>query len=124
MRPAFRCRRRVPDLPPWQVGIFLLALWPSTAAAHPAPLPRRAADVAAVQEDFALIAAAAKLRPGSLTVVRLKPSKKDRADMRCGANGVTVAVSASDEEWGPTAYRTLETLGFLFPHPRRQISPT
>lgn len=94
------------------------------AAFLPVAASARPAEVAAVQEDFALIAAAAKLKPGSLTVVRLKASKKDRADVKCSPKGVTVAVSAGDEEWGPTAYRALETLGFLFPHPRRQVSPT
>ncbi len=99
-----------------RLGLLLL-LWPTLAHSRPA-------DVAAVQEDFALIAAAAKLKPGSLTVVRLKASKQDRAEVICGERAVKVAVYASDDEWGPTAYRALETLGFLFPHPRRQVSPT
>ena len=46
------------------------------------------------------------------------------AVIACDQRGVAVVVRSSDDEWGPTAYRALETLGFLFPHPRRMIAPS
>jgi len=37
---------------------------------------------------------------------------------------VTLEITAPDEEWAPTFYYGLQRLGFLFPHPRMQVSPT
>lgn len=96
----------------------LIALLSVRAAARPAELQ-------AIQEDFALLSAQAGLPDGSLAVRREAAGPgPDRAVVSCEQRAVVVSVRASDAEWAPTAYRALQTLGFLFPHPRRTVAPT
>jgi hypothetical protein len=89
----------------------------------PAPI----AQLEAVREDFALILRAAGLPADALSLEQLDragPSAGDTVELICRSGGVTVRVRADDREWPSAAYYGLEKLGFLFPHPRRQISPS
>ncbi|HXT01225.1 MAG TPA: hypothetical protein VN915_11155 [Elusimicrobiota bacterium] len=89
----------------------------------PAPI----AQLEAVREDFALILRAAGLPADALSLERLErsdPAAGDTVELVCRPGGVTVRVRAVDREWASAAYYGLEKLGFLFPHPRRQISPS
>jgi hypothetical protein len=88
----------------------------------PAPIAR----LDAVRDDFALIARDAGLPPEALSVERAEraaPDAGDTVELACRPGGVTLRVRAEDREWASAAYFGLEKLGFLFPHPRRQISP-
>jgi len=46
------------------------------------------------------------------------------AKVSCSSNSVTIEIEAKRSEWSATFYNTLQKMGFLFPHPRIQISPT
>ncbi len=50
-------------------------------------------------------------------------NRKNYAEVICNDNSFLIEVYASDEEWSSVFYNTLQQLGFLFPHPRIQISP-
>lgn len=77
-----------------------------------------AADLAAVREDLA------KASDGVVAVERAPRAGRDEVSIACRGKTIALVVRASDEEWGPAAYRGLRELGFLFPHPRRQITPS
>ncbi len=80
----------------------------------------------AVNDDFNRIAGEAHWPSGGL---RLKPPvlQPGPASVRiaCDQGGgfVQIQVTAPAHEWAATAYLALRKLGFLFPHPRWQISP-
>ncbi|MDX6771170.1 MAG: hypothetical protein SF051_16695 [Elusimicrobiota bacterium] len=90
-----------------------------------APVSALTAEEAAVREDLALILSAAGLRPDAVAFARAAPRSPGRAEVEFACAGPTVrlVVRAPDEEWGPAFYHGLKALGFLFPHPRRQVSP-
>lgn len=48
----------------------------------------------------------------------------DYAKVSCFQGKVTIKVFSLSKEWSSTFYYTLQKLGFLFPHPRIQISPS
>lgn len=52
----------------------------------------------------------------------LKHSSENISQVVCSENRVTIEVSG-DDRWSQTFYMTLQRLGFLFPHPRLQVSP-
>ncbi|MAZ48435.1 MAG: hypothetical protein CME65_07725 [Halobacteriovoraceae bacterium] len=48
----------------------------------------------------------------------------DYARISCRNQKINIKVYSLSKEWSPTFYYALQKLGFLFPHPRWQISPT
>lgn len=78
----------------------------------------------AVREDFVRVLAAAGLPADAVTLER-EPARGGvhEVELLPSPGGARMVVRAADEEWGPAAYLGLERLGFLFPHPRRQLSP-
>lgn len=50
-------------------------------------------------------------------------NKKNVAKVICTKDKVDIQISASESEWSSTLYKALREMGFLFPHPSRQISP-
>jgi hypothetical protein len=74
-----------------------------------------------VREDFSRI-----LKEAALTdqiTLDYTPGSANRADISCDAESVRIHVTG-DHRWGQTFYMSLTRLGFLFPHPRIQVSPT
>lgn len=100
---------------------LVLSLISGCAFAQPV---RHAASEAAVREDFARVMKAAGLPPEAVRFERRPPKGRDETAVECRAGKTTLIVRAKDEEWGPAAYAGLNALGFLFPHPRRQITPS
>ncbi len=102
--------------------IFFLALSLtfSTYASIPDLRPL-APELKTVQEDFAMILSEGKLSDE----LRLDYSagSENRAHIDCNETRVTITVTG-DHQWSQTFYMALTRLGFLFPHPRVQISPT
>ena len=96
------------------LALILLLAAPSAAAP---------ADPAAVKADLALILREARLPEDAVTFAR-RAAPESRIAVTCVETGVRLDVAAPDEEWGPALYHGLHRLGFLFPHPRRQISPS
>lgn len=52
----------------------------------------------------------------------LTTSPDNTSVVTCSDNRVTIEVKG-DERWSQTFYMTLQRMGFLFPHPRLQVSP-
>lgn len=75
----------------------------------------------AVREDLALILEAAHL-PSSIDF-SVTTGLQNKATLQCQAQKIRIQVEG-DQAWGQTFYMTLQRLGFLFPHPMTQISPT
>jgi len=105
-----------------RVLFLILAFGPLVAA----PLPRqRVANVNAVTQDLQAILRQAGLPTDSVGFeVATTEEGPNRIQIVCEPSGITrLRVAASWREWGPALYYGLQKLGFLFPHPRIQISP-
>jgi hypothetical protein len=85
------------------------------------PLP---VSEAALQQDLEKIAAEAKLAPGSLSFTLTTGGPQNTVRISCQKGRYHLEVKASAEEKVSTLYKGLRELGFLFPHPMRQISPS
>ena len=64
----------------------------------------------------------------SQSLIALRKQEENRAqnlvEIKCAGKQISLHVSAKEEEWGSTFYYGLHKLGFYFPHPRKQISPS
>ena len=103
---------------------FLLVLFAGAVSAR-AETARYPADPIAVEADLRSIEWRAGLQPQTLRFQRWQPGPEgDSVEVVCTGPILELRVRARDVEWGPTFYYGLHRLGFLFPHPRRQLSPT
>lgn len=102
--------------------IFFLALSLtfSTYASIPDLRPL-APELKTVQEDFEMILSEGKL--SDELHLDYNAGSENRAHIDCNETRVTITVNG-DHQWSQTFYMALTRLGFLFPHPRVQISPT
>jgi hypothetical protein len=102
--------------------LTFLAFGPVAAASLP---QQRAADVNTVAQDLQAILRQAGLPPDSIEFeVTTTEQGPNRIHIACEPSGIThLQVSAVSPEWAPAFYYGLQKLGFLFPHPRIQISP-
>lgn len=87
-------------------------------------LPRvRLASASAVRADLDRILAEAHM-PRYAVGFERKGQGANRVTVACPSAGrIILQVEASPTEWSPTVYYGLQRLGFLFPHPKIQISP-
>src|SRR4051812_33785481 len=106
----------------WKALLAAVLLVPALASAGLAP---RAADEAAVRDDLARILAKAGL-PTSLIQFHVSrgAGKDGSVSVSCDSGNALLELQAPAEEWAPTLYLGLQKLGFLFPHPRIQLSPS
>lgn len=74
-----------------------------------------------VEEDLVRILTKAQI-PDSMHL-DYSAGSENRADIVCESDRVKISVSG-DHQWSQTFYMALTRLGFLFPHPRVQVSPT
>lgn len=83
------------------------------------------ANKSAIENDLRLILVKAKLAP---TLIKFKNESATSNDVKivCSKDkkSIELQIRATSEEWSSTLYLGLQKLGFLFPHPRIQISPT
>ena len=93
-------------------------------------LERPPADAESVREDLRRILQKAGLNSKliQLGIVRTTSAGTNQALLVCnstdGQDSVSIEITASSAEWAPTFYHALQKIGFLFPHPRMQISPS
>ncbi|MFL5784710.1 MAG: hypothetical protein ACJ76H_08890 [Bacteriovoracaceae bacterium] len=78
-------------------------------------------DFATVQDDFAQILMKANLTDS--LALSYSPGSENKARIVCDSDKVIVNVTG-DHRWSQAFYNSLTHLGFLFPHPRIQVSPT
>lgn len=77
-----------------------------------------------VRKDLDRILHEANIPLNRIHFVRTKSSsKKPEVSIVCNKSQIVLSVSASDTHWGETFYYGLQKLGFLFPHPKIQVSP-
>jgi hypothetical protein len=88
------------------------------------------ADVATIAADVDRIRAAAGWPAGALELRYVSPSDGERgpgaarARIDCASGTrITIDVRAPKDAWASTLYFGVHRLGFLFPHPRWQVSP-
>lgn len=87
------------------------------------------AEETAIKDDLKRILNEGKMATDLIEFsVGINPIGKNTSNIQCEVNDrtitkINIAVSAPGEEWGATLYHALLKLGFLFPHPRIQITP-
>ncbi len=104
-----------------QFIVFLLLSLSYSAFAQIPDLRPLAPEEATVQDDFAKILAEANLSD-SITL-NYSAGSENRARIVCEEDSVSINVTG-DHQWSQAFYMSLTRLGFLFPHPRIQVSPT
>lgn len=77
--------------------------------------------VETVKEDFAQILRTAGL--ADAITLDYRGGSENRAVISCDPEKVNIVVTG-DHQWSQTFYMALTRIGFLFPHPRIQVSPT
>jgi hypothetical protein len=104
---------------------FILVFFTTSllAQTYPAKLKPLTFDEVALKVDLELILKEAQL-PVDAISVRFKGGESNTVFINCVKEQWHLEVEAIPEEKGPTFYKGLRELGFLFPHPQRQISPT
>ena len=104
-----------------QLIVFLLLTVSHSALAVIEDLRTLSPEAATVQEDFERILKEAGLSD-SITL-NYSVGSENLAHILCEENSVSINVSG-DHQWSQAFYMSLTRLGFLFPHPRIQVSPT
>lgn len=98
--------------------------------AESAPVPVKPKQVSelirAIREDLTLILTAAKLPPTCIVIINLIETSEScvATTTPIRHDGVGITVSGSRDELVAGFYWTLHKLGFLFPNPHTQISPS
>jgi hypothetical protein len=107
-------------------SVALLAFVARGTAGGVALPQQRVAGVHAVEQDLRAILKQAGLPPGAVEFeAAMAEDGPNRIQITCKSPGVPrLLVTARPREWGPAFYYGLQKLGFLFPHPRIQISPS
>lgn len=106
--------------------IFTLIMFTFFNTAHAKyDLQKLIAKKTAIENDLRIILDQAKL-PLDLITIKKETANANDVTIACvpKSNKIELQVRANDAEWSSTFYLGLQKLGFLFPHPRIQISPT
>ena len=111
------------------ISNLILILLSSHAQAVFTQVTRHSGDDSALQQDLRQILAASTLASDSVNFKWMNSqSQENSVQVRCTTDTakrlmVQLEISAKNEERVSTFYYGLQKLGFLFPHPRWQISP-
>lgn len=102
---------------------IVILLGPTLTWAGLAPI---AATKMAIHQDLREILRTAKLAPSFIDFQWNvnKNSVESQAHIACSQNKVKIEIDSKESEWSSTFYYALQKLGFLFPHPRIQVSPS
>ena len=84
----------------------------------------RVADFKEVNNDLEQILKEAKLPNDFVSYKVTFNENANSGVIVCNNDKVVIEVNAQKHEWSATAYQGLQELGFLFPHPRMQVSPS
>ncbi len=105
------------------ITIFLLLLSTTLfAETFPAKLKPLVFDEVALKVDLEKILSDGKL-PIEMIKVRFKNALSNTATISCVRDEWHIEVEANPSEKGATFYKALREMGFLFPHPMKQITP-
>lgn len=106
------------------IALLLLLLSPHASAAASANLTALRADASVLRSDLALIEAEGLLKKGTLQLLELAPGESNQVKVSCKGASLEFRVRATPGEESATLYKGLREAGFLFPHPRWQITPS
>lgn len=105
--------------------LFSTLSWAQTPAlAYSAKLKVPQLDMGELRRDLELIETEAMLQKGTLQLADFKDATTGSVQVQCNSGRYTLHVAAPLGERASTMYKGIRELGFLFPHPRWQISPT
>lgn len=75
-----------------------------------------------IQKDLETILSEAGFSKDKIRFKR-RDGNANSAEITCKAEQFQIEIIAQEEEWSAVLYYSLQKMGFLFPHPRIQISP-
>jgi len=104
------------------IKILLLLLFTLSTFSFARDLKMLSAKRSAIEQELHAITKEAGL-PKTITFLHLPNRMTNKVFIKCGKT-VHLEIKATEREWGATFYYGLQKLGFYFPHPRMQISPT
>ena len=107
-------------------SLLLLALVLSSktwALQVPAKLPKPYLNELALADDLKLILKKASMREDGIKF-RINNSPENSVSIHCSKGDFHLDINAAPGERAATFYKGLREIGFLFPHPRTQISPS
>ncbi len=103
--------------------IFLNNSYALNKAKVPLGVLPRVADLQQVNHDLKQILKEADLANDFISYKVTFNQQNNNGSIICRNDKVIIEVNAQKHEWSATAYQGLQEVGFLFPHPRMQISP-
>lgn len=107
------------------VSVFFLVLTSMSVYSVEPNINMPIATDQAISDDLSLILEKAGLESDLISFEAYRyDTDQYISQIQCESGKVKIRVWASGYEWSATFYHALQKLGFLFPHPRMQISPT
>ncbi|MCB0501120.1 MAG: hypothetical protein KDD32_00400 [Bacteroidetes bacterium] len=103
--------------------IFFLLITTVSRATSVFELAPLSANQKVIEEDLKAILRKAALPENAITF-SWQENNENYAEITCENNTMQIQIYASPGEWSAVFYMALQKLGFLFPHPRWQISPS
>lgn len=103
------------------IYLFSSYTWAGTKTAN---LPILDVNKKALEGDLALIEKEAKLTRGTLRINSIKEAEQFTVKISCKGQSYLFDVAAVKGEKAATLYKGLREMGFLFPHPMVQVSPS
>ncbi|PIP89563.1 MAG: hypothetical protein COW01_11340 [Bdellovibrionales bacterium CG12_big_fil_rev_8_21_14_0_65_38_15] len=104
--------------------LFLSLSFQSVFSKVPLGVNPRVASEAAIQIDLNGILTKAKFENSFINFSFNESNASNLGKIICHNDKVEIQINAKPSEWSSTFYQGLQELGFLFPHPRIQLSPT
>ncbi len=102
--------------------LFFIALLPIMASAY--SVRKWTGSDETLSSDLILIQKKANWNQHSLSFSRNTDSETNQVQVQCNGSNIHLVVQSTANEHVSTLYHALFKMGFLFPHPRWQISPT
>lgn len=103
--------------------ILLLLSLKSLATSFPSKMQKLSFNEKTLRSDLAMLFTAANLNPTNFQFT-FEKGQENKVSLNCQKDQFHFLIRSIDEEMTSTTYKAIREIGFLFPHPRKQISPT
>ncbi len=104
--------------------LFISLNFQSAFSKVPLGVNPRVANKTAIQKDLNEILTKAKFENSFINFSIHESNSSNLGRILCHNDKIEIQINAKPSEWSSTFYQGLQELGFLFPHPRIQISPS
>ncbi len=104
-------------------AILLFLTFHALGESLPSKMQKLPFDEKALKKDLEIIFTAANLNPAQFQLT-FKKDQSNKVRFNCQKDEFHFIVSSTEEEMTSTLYKAMREIGFLFPHPRKQISPS